>query len=111
MVHSESGADTEMGAISWEAVTGIIGVDTPGKKYISGLEFRIRLALDSIVRIYAEYDSCGEWEQLYVKTGDKLSSTVIPLRPKRCDHLRLKIVGIGEAELYSITKTITNGGT
>lgn len=111
MVHSESNADPEMDAISWEAVTGIIGVDTPGKKYISGLEFRIRLALDSIVRIYAEYDSCGEWEQLYVKTGDKLSSTVIPLRPKRCDHLRLKIVGTGEAELYSITKTITNGGT
>jgi hypothetical protein len=111
MVHSESGADTEMDDISWEAVTGIIGVDTPGKKYISGLEFRMRLALDSIVRIYAEYDSCGEWEQLYVKTGDKLSSTVIPLRPKRCDHLRLKIIGIGEAELYSITKTITNGGT
>jgi hypothetical protein len=110
-VHSESDEDAEMDDISWEAVTGIIGVDTPGKKYISGLEFRMRLALDSIVRIYAEYDSSGEWEQLYVKTGDKLSSTVIPLRPKRCDHLRLKIVGTGEAELYSLTKTITNGGT
>lgn len=110
MVHSESKADTEMGAISWEAVTGIIGVDSPGTKYISGIEIRMKLDLESTVRIYIEYDSCGEWEQVYVKTGDKLSSTTVPLRPKRCDHLRLKIVGVGNAEIYSITKTITSGG-
>lgn len=110
MVHSESKADTEMGAISWEAVTGIIGVDSPGTKYISGLEIRMKLDLESTVRIYIEYDSCGEWEQVYVKTGDKLSSTTVPLRPKRSDHLRLKIVGVGNAEIYSITKTITSGG-
>ena len=110
MVHSESKADTEMGAISWEAVTGIIGVDSPGTKYISGLEIRMKLDLESTVRIYIEYDSCGEWEQVYVKTGDKLSSTTVPLRPKRSDHLRLKIVGVGHAEIYSITKTITSGG-
>ena len=110
MVHSESKADPEMSAISWEAVTGIIGVDSPGTKYISGLEIRMKLDLESTVRIYIEYDSCGEWEQVYVKTGDKLSSTTVPLRPKRSDHLRLKIVGVGNAEIYSITKTITSGG-
>ena len=60
--------------------------------------------------IYSAGWQCGEWEQVYVKTGDKLSSTTVPLRPKRSDHLRLKIVGVGHAEIYSITKTITSGG-
>jgi hypothetical protein len=111
MVHSESGADTEMGAISWEAVTGIIGVDTPGKKYISGLEFRIRLALDSIVRIYAEYDSCGEWELVSTLVGDNLSTFTIPIRPRRSDHLRLKMSGYGEAKVFSMFKTIEEGSS
>lgn len=110
MVRHEKDADEEPNAVKWEAVTGIIGVDSPGTKYISGLEIRMKLDLESTVRIYIEYDSCGEWEQVYVKTGDKLSSTTVPLRPKRSDHLRLKIVGVGNAEIYSITKTITSGG-
>ena len=58
---------------------------------------------------YAQYDSCGEWELLSSMTGTNLRSFSVPVKPKRCDHFRFKIVGTGDAKIYSITKTIEQG--
>ena len=71
----------------------------------------VRMALDigTRVYIYAEYDSSGAWEHLFTMTGNNLRSFAVPIRPKRCDHLRLRFVGEGDAKIYSITKTIEQG--
>ena len=95
--------------INWEAVTGVIGTDSPDKKYISRLDVRMLLAVGSRVHFYAEYDSCGEWKHLFSMDGVKLQSFAVPIRPQRCDHLRLKIVGEGDAKIYSICKTVEWG--
>ena len=100
-------AETE--PIKWEAVTGIIGTDSPDKKYISRMDVRMSLVVGSRVSFYAEYDSSGEWEHLFTMDGIKLRTFAVPIRPQRCDHLRLKIVGRGEAKIYSICKTIEQG--
>ena len=99
----------ETAPINWEATTGIIGTDSPDKKYISRLDVRMSLVPGARVYIYAQYDSVGAWEQLYASTGIALRSFAVPIRPRRCDHLRLKIVGVGEAKIYSICKTIEQG--
>jgi hypothetical protein len=98
-------------AIEWEAETGFLGTDTPDKKYISRLDIRMQLAADSTVTFYAEYDSSGEWEYLFSMVGKNLQSFSVPVRPKRCDHLRLKVVGEGEAKIFSICKTIEWGSS
>ena len=95
--------------VEWEAVTGIIGTDSPDKKYISRMDVRLSLNVGTRVSIFADYDSLGSWEHLFSMTGTTLRSFAIPIRPKRCDHLRLKIMGTGEAKIYSITKTIEQG--
>ena len=99
----------ETKAIHWEAVTGVIGTDSPDKKYISRLDVRMLLAVGAKVSFFAEYDSSGEWEFLFNMDGIKLQSFAVPIRPKRCDHLRLRIVGEGDAKIYSICKTIEWG--
>ena len=99
----------ETDPFEWEATTGIIGTDSPDKKYISRLDVRMSLVPGARVYIYAQYDSVGAWEQLYASTGIALRSFAVPIRPRRCDHLRLKIVGVGEAKIYSICKTIEQG--
>lgn len=99
----------EYGGIKWEAVTGILGTDSPDKKYISRIDVRLKLDVGSRVIIYAEYDSDGEWHQLYAMTGINLRSFAVPIKPRRCDHLRLRIVGNGDAKIYSISKTIEIG--
>ena len=95
--------------ISWEAITGIIGTDSPDKKYISRLDVRMSLQVGTRVVFSAEYDSSGEWEHLFMMAGTSLRSFAVPIRPKRCDHLRLRIEGIGDAKIYSICKTIEQG--
>ena len=96
-------------AVKWRAITGTIGTDSPDRKYISRLVVRLSLDIGSSVVFLAEYDSGGDWEHLFTITGKSLNSVSIPIRPKRCDHLRLRIEGEGEAKIYSICKTIEQG--
>ena len=95
--------------ISWMAESGVIGTDLPDKKYISRLDVRMKLTVGTRVYFYIEYDSCGKWEHLFTMTGIKLQSFPISIRPRRCDHMRIRIEGNGEAKIYSICKTIEQG--
>lgn len=95
--------------IEWMAETGIIGTDSPDKKYISRIDVRMSLTFGAKVYFYVEYDSEEGWEHLYTMAGTTLRSFAVPIRPKRCDHLRLRILGEGDAKIYSICKTIEQG--
>jgi hypothetical protein len=95
--------------IKWTATTGIIGTDSPDKKYISRMDVRMKLDVGARVSFYVEYDSSGEYEYLFAMTGKSLQSCSVPVRTKRCDHMRLRIVGTGDAKIFSICKTIEWG--
>jgi hypothetical protein len=95
--------------IEWEATTGIIGTDAPDKKYISRILMRVLLEAGSHIYLQAQYDSSREWEPLYAMSATTLKTITIPVKPIRCDHLRLRLIGKGEAKIFSITKTIEQG--
>lgn len=103
-----SGDEAEK-AVEWMAETGVIGVSSPDKKYVSRIVVRMSLDIGARVHFFAQYDSSGEWVPLCSIPGTSLRSFSIPIRPKRCDHFRLRIVGKGEAKIYSISKTIEEG--
>lgn len=95
--------------IKWMAESGVIGMYTPNKKYISRINVRMSLNIGSKVYFYAQYDSGGEWELLSTMIGTSLRSFSVPIRPRRCDHFRLRIEGEGEAKIFSIVKTLEEG--
>lgn len=96
--------------IKWSATTGVMGTDSPDKKYISRIDVRMKLDVGARVSFYAEYDSSGEYEHLFTTPPSKsLRSFAVPIRPQRCDHMRLRIVGEGDAKIYSICKTVEWG--
>ena len=97
-------ADTE-----WMVETGEIGISSPDMKYISRLTVRLMLEPDATCAFYAKYDFSDEWEYMFTLTGSNLRSFSIPIRPKRCDHMKLRIEGKGMAKIYSFTKTIEQG--
>lgn len=100
--------DTE--DVEWMVQTGEIGISSPDMKYISRLTVRMLLDIGTEVRIYAQYDFRDDWESLCTLTGvDSLRSFSLPIRPKRCDYMKLRIEGTGNAKIYSITKTIEQG--
>ena len=95
--------------LQWIVETGEIGISSPDMKYISRLTVRMLLDIGSEVRIYGKYDFNDAWEHLFVTKGTSLRSFSVPIRPKRCDHMKLRIEGVGMAKIYSITKTIEQG--
>lgn len=95
--------------VEWMAQTGPIGTDTPDMKYISRLTVRMSMEVGAKVRFLVQYDSMGDWKQICSITGTNFRSFSVPIRPRRCDHFRLRIEGEGEARIYSITKTIEQG--
>ena len=104
-----TGDSKEASNIEWMAETGVIGISSPDKKYVSRIDIRLSMTVGARVFIHIQYDSLGDWEQVYAMTGITLRSFAIPIRPKRCDHLRMRISGIGESKIYSICKTIEQG--
>ena len=97
------------GSIRWFVQTGEIGIYTPDRKYLSRLNVRMMLAEDAEASVMVRYDFEDDWRQLCTVTGTKMRSVDIPVRPMRCDHMELRIEGIGDAKVYSITKTIEEG--
>ena len=95
--------------VEWMAETGEIGISSPDMKYISRLTLRMAMDDDAEVGIFAQYDFSDEWECQCVLRSTNLRSFSIPIRPKRCDHMKLRIEGVGNVKVYSITKTIEQG--
>ena len=106
MLGSGDSSDSDF---DWMVQTGEIGISSPDMKYISRLNLRMSMDIGSEVRFYAQYDYCGVWEPLFSLRGANLRSFSLPIRPKRCDHMKLRIEGEGMVKIYSITKTIEQG--
>ena len=95
--------------VPWMVETGLIGMSMPDMKYISRMLIRMSLEIGSNVEVSIQYDSVGDWEYVAQMTVTSLRSFAIPVRLRRCDHFRIRIVGEGEGRIYSITKTIEQG--
>lgn len=96
-------------SVEWKAETGDIGLSSQEKKYIARMSVRMSVEPGSTVDIFIQYDQDGEWVHLAHVMGQELKSISVPIRPRRCDHLRLLFQGKGPAKIYSNTKTLEWG--
>ncbi|GFI61257.1 hypothetical protein IMSAG049_00414 [Clostridiales bacterium] len=96
--------------IDWEAIGGIIGYEYAENKYLSRFKLRMSIEKDGWAEIYVQYDSDGEWRKAGVVRGMGINRTfVIPIAPRRCDHVQIKLKGRGEFKLYSISRVLEIG--
>jgi hypothetical protein len=95
--------------VEWMVETGELGITSPDMKYISRITLRVRLEVGAEMNIYAQYDMSDEWMQVCHIRGTDLRSFSIPIRPRRCDFMRLKIEAKGMGKVYAMTKTIEQG--
>ncbi len=99
----------EEAAFEWEAITGLQGYNYTGQKYISRFNLRMMLPKGSEMMIYIEYDSSGVWEKQGRIKGQGTTTFMVPVKPKRCDHFRIKLSGHGTVRLYSFSKQFEGG--
>ncbi len=96
--------------VPFYAESGVIGLDTPASSYLSRLHLRFSMARGARVTVSVQYDSTGEFCEVYTTKAVGTRGVTAILRPRRCDHLRLRIEGEGEVKLHSLT-TFVEGGS
>ena len=79
------------------------------EKYVSMFKIRMELEQDATVQLYMKYND-GEYEYIGERTGTTLRTFVLPVKPKRCDHVRFKLTGSGGAKIYDISRIMEVGG-
>ena len=90
--------------VSFELVSGNIGLDSPEELYLSRLTLRLEAEVKSRIEVAVSYDS-GAWETLAQLTADGRRCFDVPLVPRRCGSLRLRLKGRGQLTLRSLTRT------
>ncbi len=66
---------------------------------------------DTEIQVSLEYDSNGVWcwsGRYHVR---RTGTVNMPIRPRRCDHMRMRIEGRGEVRLFSIARVIEIGSS
>jgi hypothetical protein len=96
-------------SIKWMVESGLKGIHAADRKYVSRMDVRLWLDMEAHAEFYIQYDSSGAWEYLFGLVGRSLGTVSVPIRPRRCDHFRLKIEGEGAAKVFSVTETLEQG--
>lgn len=96
-------------AVKWAAETGLIGYTTVEQKYVSRFNLRMLLPKGAKADMAIQYDSDGVWHHCGHMEGVGTKSFLLPVRPRRCDHFRLRIEGEGEVRVYSFAKILETG--
>lgn len=95
--------------IEWEAVSGVLYYETVDHKYVSRYNLRLRMEPGAEMDIWLQYDSDGVWHKSgHVKFAG-LNSAMIPIRPRRCDHMMMKLAGKGEVRIFSLARILEEG--
>lgn len=113
-IWSELGtAGTLEETVNWTAETGILGWEYTSQKYVTRYSMRMKIPKGAEVHCLIDYDSQNEWQEKLKLINDAgVTRTVqMPVYPKRCDHMRLRITGKGEIMIYTISRHLSGGGS
>lgn len=95
--------------VKWMAESGKIGLSYHNKKRLTRINMRMMLDIGARLRVFVEYNSSGNWEQLFTMNGTSLDSFAVPIKPRRCDHFRIRIEGEGDAKIFSLQRSFELG--
>ena len=95
--------------VEWLAETGIQYYMTTDRKYVSRYSIMLKADLETRLQIYIEYDSSGVWTYAGEVLIETTSTITIPVRPRRCGHLRLRLEGRGNIRIFTISRLLQKG--
>ena len=97
------------GAFAWSAETGEERYSTVDRKYLSRFNISLRMAAGATLRAALRYDSSGVWEAAGEIAIAVDGTVLLPVRPRRCDHVQLRLSGTGEVKIFSIARILEQG--
>ena len=103
-------ADNRETQIEWEIISGYFGMETADRRSL--MRLIIRLEYNGNFDLIIQYDDKTAWERIGARgnTNTQPGTVSLPVRPRRCDHFRIKLKGRGKVcKIYSISKYIEKG--
>lgn len=98
------------GPIDWWAESAAMGYELSNHKYISRFVIRLKLTGNAWCSLKIQYDGDGEWHQKGSMAGQgKTRTYVLPVVPRRCDAMKIRLEGQGDVQIYTISRIIEAG--
>lgn len=97
------------GPVRWSAQSGLMHYQSPDRKYISRLSLYLSMAAGAELSVFLRYDSAGDWHRAGQVSLSGPGALTLPVRPRRCGHMELKLEGKGQVRLYSLARILEEG--
>lgn len=94
------------GDLEWYALFGMFGMDYMGQKYLSRFNIRMQITNGARAKLEIQYDQDGTWHDMGEIRGQNTKTFMLPVIPRRCDHLQVRISGKGRCRIYSISRIL-----
>ena len=95
--------------LPWMAQTGVLYYEYQSKQYTSRYDIMLSAPKGTTTEVYIQYDSDGIWRYSGRLNFSGLGSVTIPVRPRRCNHMELRLLGEGEVKIYSVSRILEQG--
>lgn len=99
---------TESRLMKWSATFGPFDEYIEDRKIYSRLSLRFLAKPKSIIKVYIKMDN-GGWETVGEFAFTETGGETIPIVPRRCDRYSIRIDGVGECEIKSLTRRVRRG--
>ena len=77
---------------------------SPNQKRLLAVLLRIEAAPGTLLTLSVQYDSDGVWRDAGAFRARAKCTVTLPLVPRRCDHFRLRLQGVGAWRLLGIAR-------
>ena len=104
-VYAQEETDEE---VSWELRTGEILRELPDHKYIGKIQLDLELDPGARAEVALRRDG-GAWEKVQELSGGDQRRCTLPIYPRRCDRMEIRLTGVGHARLVNWSKYVGYG--
>jgi hypothetical protein len=96
------GYGTKEASVGWKFVSGEFGSDSFEFEHIAKLLIRLTAEKGTKIKASMQYDG-GEWNHAFSCTATESRAFTIPIIPRRCDTMRIRLEGQGGAKLLALS--------
>lgn len=104
-VYAQEETDEE---VSWELRTGEILRELPDHKYIGKIQLYLELGPGARAEVALRRDG-GAWEKVQELSGGDQRRCTLPIYPRRCDRMEIRLTGVGHVRLVNWSKYVGYG--
>lgn len=89
--------------------TGPLRYYTGDNEYVSRLNLTVQMGENARLDIFLSYDGEGYWHRAGRVELSGAATVTLPIRPRRCEHMRMKIAGEGDVTIHAICRISEQG--